>query len=174
MHTCHGLNHLARLTGLCLVITLLGGVLGCAIAPDTRRHDVQPHAAAMDESPAPTLAGTSEREPSREPGISREEDSHLRPSAPAVLEAQAMPDGAVLTWKGAGDDRIVYYRVYRRVSDTTPWRLIDRVPAKGDNRDPYAFRDESAERDGAWCYGVSSVDGYGNESEITERCVVTS
>ncbi len=183
MHTHHVIKKLVRLTALSFLIMLPCGLSGCTIATDTQaNHSQTPPVEPQHLIAAPTsgvnipqaATDTEVISPQRETGISREEDSQLTPSHPDSLAAQAITGVIVLTWKGTGDDRIEYYQVYRRVADDETWQFIARVKAAGDNRELYEFRDKATERDVTYIYGVSAVDTYGNESEITESSAVTS
>jgi fibronectin type 3 domain-containing protein len=80
----------------------------------------------------------------------------------------------VLTWLGTGDDRIEYYKVYRKIADDEDWQLIARVEATGDNRGWCEFRDTATERGITYIYGVSAVNTYGNKSTISESPAITS
>jgi hypothetical protein len=107
-------------------------------------------------------------------GISREEDAQLTPSHPSQVTARLANGASVLTWLGTGDDRIQYYQLYRRASDSEDWLPISRVEAIEDNRGWYGFTDSAIAQGIAYRYGVSAIDVYGHESAIAETSTIAS
>ena len=166
-----------------LTLALTGGFWGCSPAPTAQ---VTPTLASHTDAtppgitptPTPEVAATQTTPtaevigPLPETGISREGDSALTPSHPAQVKAQAITDAIILTWLGTGDDRIIYYQIYRKTVDGGDWERVTRIESIGDNRGWYEFRDTPRERGIGYIYGVSAIDTYGNESAISESSVI--
>ena len=86
-------------------------------------------------------------------------------TAPAELKAPATSvseNGVDVSWTKAGEEDVVYYRLYRSDRDGKNITLI------ADNVTDTFCHDETADSEKVYLYYVSAVDGAGNESVLSE------
>lgn len=125
---------------------------------------------------APKQVNTSKQvEPiglSGSPGISREENSKLKPLQPSQLAVERVKQTFVMTWVGTGSDIVEYYQVYRKGDKEATWLQIGKVKVVGDNVGSYKFTDADVRRTTIYVYGVTARDIYGNESAVSESSAI--
>jgi hypothetical protein len=106
-------------------------------------------------------------------GITIERDAQIPPSHPGWVTAQVESNNMVVNWLGTGDDQVRYYQIYRRHSSDEAWEPIEKVEVEGDNTGTYEFVDTNLEQENVYMYGISAINVYSRESEITESPSIT-
>jgi hypothetical protein len=101
-------------------------------------------------------------------GIPQEADQLIPPIPPSQLTAVKQNGSVELKWQGTGSDILTHYTIRRRASEQDPWTIIANLPVQGDNRVEYVFSDLSVVEGADYEYSVTSVDHYGNESDLSE------
>ncbi len=95
-------------------------------------------------------------------------DALIPPAPPARVEARQADDGIVVSWQGTGTDVDQFYKVYRKTSGEECWQAIGIQLIEGDNKGGYLFNVPLDERADEYAYAVTTVDIYGNESELSQ------
>ena len=106
--------------------------------------------------------------PSQQEGLSVEIDSLIPPAPPAFVNSSLSEDGALVTWQGTGTDVDQFYNVYRRGPEQDCWEFLGVELVEGDNRGVYAFNAMITDKQTTYIFGVTTVDIYGNESDLTK------
>ncbi|GMQ77923.1 MAG: hypothetical protein BMS9Abin02_0414 [Anaerolineae bacterium] len=105
--------------------------------------------------------------PSQQEGLSAEIDSLIPPAPPAFVNSSLSEDGALVTWAGTGTDVDQFYNVYRLGQEQDCWEFIGMAPVEGDNQGVYTFDTMITDKQTTEIFGVTTVDIYGNESDLT-------
>jgi hypothetical protein len=72
----------------------------------------------------------------------------------------------IVVWAGSGQN-IPYFHVYRRPASAEHWELLGRIEVGARALGEFSFQDASPPRGASFVYGVTAVNYYGRESEIT-------
>lgn len=123
--------------------------------PDFPVCDQEAQALALGATPSPAA------------GISVEVDRLIPPAPPARVEAVLQDGEAVVSWQGTGTDVDQFYQVYRREQDAECWQLIGFVEVQGENEGEYSFAAPVTAQEQDPSYAVTTVDIYGNESDLS-------
>jgi fibronectin type 3 domain-containing protein len=111
------------------------------------------------------IVGTT---PSPEGGISVNVDQLIPPAPPAAVKAESGDEGVLVTWQGTGTDVDQFYQIYRQEQGEECWELIGVVPVEGDNKGRYSFSASPTEQLKEYKYAVTTVDIYGQESDLSQ------
>lgn len=112
--------------------------------------------------------------PSPQAGISVEVDRLIPPAPPARVEANLRDGSVVVTWQGTGTDVDQFYQVYRREKASECWQLVGMVEVEGENEGEYRFDAPMTEQPENVAYAVTTVDIYGNQSELSTLAEIGS
>lgn len=106
--------------------------------------------------------------PSPEEGISVEIDRLIPPAPPANVEAYLEANELFVSWQGTGTDVDQYYQVYRRGMNAECWEIIGIQTVIEDNKGGYIFNAPMIENPENFRFAVTTVDIYGNESNLSQ------
>lgn len=112
--------------------------------------------------------------PSPEAGISVEVDRLIPPAPPARVEAVVRDGNVLVTWQGTGTDVDQFYQVYLREEESECWQLIGIVEVEGENEGEYSFDAPMTEQPANYTYAVTTVDIYGNQSDLSALAKIGS
>jgi hypothetical protein len=115
-----------------------------------------------------------EATPSPEAGISVEVDRLIPPAPPARVEVGLQDGDVLVTWQGTGTDVDQFYQVYQREQASECWQLIGIVEVEGENEGQYSFDAPVTDQPENYTYAVTTVDIYGNQSELSALAVIGS
>jgi hypothetical protein len=87
------------------------------------------------------------------------------PFSPQQVSLTPIESGHMVKWLGTGEEG-KYYQVYRKAPKDEGWTFLTTVDLKGNNQGWYEYEDSSGE--GSFIYGVSMVDNYERESELSQ------
>ena len=108
-----------------------------------------------------------DNETSQGEGLSLEIDSLIPPAPPANASFSLSQESVEVTWPGTGTDVDQFYNVYRLGQEQDCWKSIGMEPVEGDNRGVYTFDTVIADKLATYIYALTTVDIYGNESDLT-------
>lgn len=128
--------------------------------------------AILTQPLASQTPNNGDQSPLNTSGIPIEEDMLLVPASPGKLMATTGNGNVLLRWLGTGDDRVKNYRIFRRNNPDQMWVQIDEVEAEGRNADWYEFEDTDLDNKITYEYGVTAVNTYGTESDISTVIVI--
>ncbi|HEX6304439.1 MAG TPA: hypothetical protein VFZ76_09640 [Anaerolineales bacterium] len=112
--------------------------------------------------------------PSPEAGISVEVDRLIPPAPPARVEAVVRDGNVLVTWQGTGTDVDQFYQVYLREEESECWQLIGIVEVEAENEGEYSFDAPMTEQPANYTYAVTTVDIYGNQSDLSALAKIGS
>lgn len=130
--------------------------------PDLRVCDQEPQGFSLGATPSPQA------------GLSVEIDRLIPPAPPARVEAVLQAGDVLVTWQGTGTDIDQFYQVYRREQGDECWQLVGIVPVEGENEGEYRFKVPLTDQPPNFAYAVTTVDIYGNQSDLSTLAVIGS
>lgn len=132
------------------------------------------HAPTQEPQALPTTAPTAAHgtavstQGEEEDGIPQEQDLFIPPIPPANVRAYKLEEGVELHWQGTGSDIVDHYIIFRRSLNTENWIPTATISVSDDNRGEYIWLDHTLDQGASYEYAVAAVDGYGNESVLSE------
>lgn len=103
-----------------------------------------------------------------------EMDSMFPPAPPAKVEAAYSGSRIILIWGGTGTDVDQFYKIYKKEEGDDCWQFIDIVSIEGDNKGAYEFDVLITLQTETYIFAITTVDIYGNESDLSIADVLDS